>query len=68
VHVQNSLKTTNLKSLEGFDVTTVRCPSLASNEQCRDADVIVNGHLGACRKVTVCENALVQSPEEADAR
>ena len=29
VHVQDSLKTTNVKCLEGADVTTVRCLSLA---------------------------------------
>jgi len=56
VHVQDSLKTPNVKSLEDTDVTTVRCPSLAFIEQCRDAHGIVNGNLGACGKVTVRKN------------
>jgi len=63
-HVQDSLKTLNVKSLAGSDVATVRCPSLTCIEQCRDADGIVNGHLGACEKVTVRKNALGQPPEE----
>jgi len=63
VHVLDSLKTPNVKGLEGSDVTTVRRPSLTCIEQCRDADCIVNGHLGACGKVTVRKNSLGQPPE-----
>ena len=65
VHVQDSLKTPNMKGLEGSDVTSVRCPSLTCIEQCRDADSVVNSHLGACGKVT---DSLGSLPEEADAR
>jgi len=61
VHVQDSLKTPNVKSLEGSDVTAIQCPSLACIEQCRGADGIVN--LGACGKITVCKNTLGQPPE-----
>ena len=63
MHMQDSLKTANVKRLEGSDMTTVRSPSLACIEQCRDADGIVNGHLGACGKITVRKNALGQPPE-----
>ena len=63
VHVQDSLKTPNAKGLKGSDVTTVQCPSLTSIEQCRDTDCVVNGHLGACGKVTVCKKSLGQPPE-----
>jgi len=63
VHVQDSLKTPNVKGLEGSDVTTVRCPSLTCIQQCRDADCVVNGHLGVCGKVTVRKNSLGQTPE-----
>ena len=63
VHMQDSLKTPHVKSLEGSDVTTVRCLTLTCIEQSRDADGIANGHLGACRKVTVRKNALGQASE-----
>jgi len=63
VHVQDNLKTLNVKRLKGCDVTTVRRPTLACTEQCRDADGTVNGHLGARRKVTLRKNALGQPPE-----
>ena len=63
VHVQDSLKTPNVKRLEGCDVMTVRCLSLTYIEECRDADCIVNSHLGACEKATVRKNSLVQPPE-----
>jgi len=62
-YMQDSLKTPNVKSLEGSDVTTVRCQSLACIELCRNADGVVNVHTGACGKVTVCENALGQPTE-----
>jgi len=65
MHVQNRLKTPNVKGLESSDVTTVRCPSLTCIEQCRDADSVVNGHLGACGKVMVRKNSLGQPPEES---
>jgi len=61
--LQDSLKTPNMKSLESSDVTTVRCPSLTCVEQCRDADSVVNSHLGACGKVTVRKHSLGQPPE-----
>jgi len=57
VHVQDSLKTMNVKGLKG-SVTMVWCPSLTCIEQCQDADSVVNGHLGACGKVTVRKNSL----------
>ena len=44
-------------------MTTVRCPSLTCIEQCRNADSVVNGHLGGCGKVTVRKNSLGQPPE-----
>jgi len=71
VHMQDSLKTLNVKSLEGSDVTTIQCPTLACIEQCRDADGIVNGHLGACRKVQrswFVKMRLDSFPKEVDAR
>jgi len=67
VRVQDSLQTPNVKSLEDSDVTVVQCPTLACIEQCRDADGIVNGRLGACGKVTVRKNALGQ-PHEGSGR
>ena len=63
MHVQDSLKTPNVKGLEGSNVRTVGCSSLTCIEQCRDADCIVNSHLGACGKVTVRKNSLGQPPE-----
>ena len=63
VHMQDSLKTPHVKSLEGSDVTTVRCLTLTCTEQSRDADGMANGHLGAYRKVTVRKKALGQSSE-----
>ena len=63
VHVQDNLKTPNVKGREGSDVTMVQCPSLTCIEQCWDADTVINGHLGACGKVTVPKNSLGQPPE-----
>jgi len=63
VHMLDSLKTPNVKGLEGSDVTTVRCLSLTCIEECRDVECVVNGHLGMCGKVTVRKNSLGQPPE-----
>jgi len=68
VHVQDSLKTPNVKRLEGCDVMTVRCLSLTYIEECRDADCIVNSHLGACEKARFVKTRLYSLPKEADAR
>jgi len=67
-HMQDSLKTSNVKGLEGSDVVTVRCPFLTCIEQCRGANSVVNGHLGACGKVMVRKNSLGHLPKEANAR
>jgi len=37
--------------------------SRASGNLSRDADSVMNGHLGACEKVTVRKNSLGQPPE-----
>jgi len=63
VHVKDSLKTPNVKGLDDFDMTMVRCPSLTCIEQCQNADSIVNCHLGACGKVTVRKHAIGKLPQ-----
>ena len=68
MHVQDSLKTLNAKSLEGSDVTTVQCPSLTCIEQCREQIALQTAILVRVERSRFVKTRLDSLLKEVDAR
>ena len=68
VQSKNSLQTGDVEPFEDLDVMPVDNPRFAAIEQCRDADGVVDRHLGLDHEILVEEDPLRESPKGAEAR